>query len=358
VALQLPGSKSRAGKPAAAQPQEGSAVKEPFEAIEIRRIDWKAEKEGRERVYAGVRSRIDGSHRTAAAGPKGLRPSGLAAKHTNGVAIGQARDVSPEALTAIYSGAEVVSAVRALYEMRRAAILAHRDPERLPEARGKLLLAVADVWAFVYSVSSITHPIVVIGVIAVTSGAKLLNAAYKVIASSGGGIAGDPMLSGARKIAEAPVMKQMLNLLLKAVYYLDSRVTGVLDPLRDNFTKGASARERSLGEQLLRQYIKAHNQYLPNQKLTEDALRKRLTSPDSKEDLCVVKCSDQVVGGFVCDFESDERRKVLYITSVVPPAEADVTRHALVCQQIIDYANLYGITHVRMPSQAVARAAA
>jgi hypothetical protein len=145
--------------------------------------------------------------------------------------------------------AEPVNLANGLHEMRQAAHLANLHPERIREARAKLLLGLSEVSSFAYAASSLTHPFGVLAATILTSGVKLLNAAYKIVDFHRASEEKDPMLGGAARIAEMPIMRPALNLLLKAVHHIDTQVTRALDPLKNNFTYSASPRQQRLGGQ-------------------------------------------------------------------------------------------------------------
>lgn len=243
----------------------------------------RAEREYRQTIVGKVRARLHQGHQRG--GPRNASshahdPDGLkGSSRSESKIIGQLKTISPEALIAMIPLAEPVNLANGLHEMRQAAHLANLHPERIREARAKLLLGLSEVSSFAYAASSLTHPFGVLAATILTSGVKLLNAAYKIVDFHRASEEKDPMLGGAARIAEMPIMRPALNLLLKAVHHIDTQVTRALDPLKNNFTYSASPRQQRLGDKMLEQYVTLHNQCFPANPVTISSLRENLLTP-------------------------------------------------------------------------------
>jgi hypothetical protein len=262
--------------------------------------------------------------------------------------VGNLRSISPEALIAFIPVAEPISIGTGMLEMRKAAHVAYLHPERQKEARAMLLMGLSEVMACVYAASSIMHPFGALVAVTVTSGAKLLNAAYKVARSNS---QRDPMLNTAARISELPVIKSALNVALKAMYRLERKiVTSALDPLKDNFSVTASTEERRQGESLLRQYVALHNKSYPSRLTSYAALAETLKNTASSDNVCVVRSKDGIVGGFSFSLEERKDGRVLRITEITPTRELDPEAHEAVWDEVLEYSILHGARDFDVPS--------
>jgi hypothetical protein len=257
--------------------------------------------------------------------------------------LGQLTSISPEALAAFTPLGEPVNLANGLHEMRQAASLAHLHPERIREARAKLLIGLSEVSSFAYAASSLRHPFGVLTATLLTSGIKLLNAAYKVVARKDASDKNDPMVEGAARVSDMPVMRTALNVLLKVVHSIDNQVTRALDPLKNNFSRGVSPKERQLGDKLLDRYVALHNECFPDSEISTASLRESLLDPSRGEEICVVRRGDGIVGGFACYlFKGEGRPTILQVSSVVPTKSLNAADHEQVWAAVFEYAEVNG----------------
>jgi hypothetical protein len=294
----------------------------------------------RRTIFERIWARVDPGHELR--GPRGSStpfhraqgPTREAARRVS--LLRNVQEISPEALVAMIPLAEPVNLAKGLHEMRQAARLAKLHSE---------------VSTFAYAASTLTHPFGVLAATVLTSGVKLLNAAYKVLAPHEVTEKNDPLLGGASRFAEMPVMRPALNLLLKAIHHIDNKVAWALDPLKNNFAFGASRREQRLGDTMLEQYAALHNECFPRDPVTTPSLREKLLDPTVRKDICVVKGENGIVGGFTYFF--DERRgvKVLRVTSMVPTRKVNAAASDKVLQAATEYAQLNGARGIYFPER-------
>lgn len=306
-----------------------------------------AERGYRKTVLERIKARVHAGH--GVRGPRGessirdSRQGSHASVENQRNIFGQLKAISPEALVALMPLAEPVNLANGLHEIRQAAHLAHLHPERIREARAKLLLGLSEVSSFAYAASSLTHPFGVLAATVLTSGIKLLNAAYKVIARHGSSERSDPMVEGAARVSDMPVIRTALNLLLKVVRTIDDQVTSALDPLKNNFSFGVSSRERALGDTLLEKYVALHNECFPGDEIAAAPLREMLLDPATPGEVCVVKRGDGIAGGFMCHlYQNEGRPPILSVSSIVPPRSFNAADHEEVWSAVVQYAQVNG----------------
>jgi len=306
-----------------------------------------AERSYRRTVLDRIRARVDAGHGVRGPRIQGSTRGGSedrrAPVESRKNVLGQLTSISPEVLAAFIPLAEPVNLANGLHEIRQAASLAHLHPERIREARAKLLIGLSEVSSFAYAASSLTHPFGVLAATILTSGIKLLNAAYKVITRQGASDRKDPMVEGAARVSDMPVMRTALNVLLKVVHTIDNQVARALDPLKNNFSFGVSPRERQLGDKLLDRYVALHNECFPDREISTASLRESLLDPSSEGEVCVVKGGDGIVGGFSCYlFQEAGRPTILQVSSVVPPKSFNAADHEQVWRAVLEYAEVNG----------------
>jgi hypothetical protein len=249
------------------------------------------------------------------------------------------KETWPEMVVCGLPVAEPINLATGILGMHRAAKMFHDDPMHGREARAKLLLAISEVSSFLYAASSYTHPFGILVTLALTSGVKLLNAAYKAALSSSSNQKSDPLLTTSARIAELPLMKQTLNLLLVSLYRVEQSVHNVLDPLKDNFASNAPQSERELGERLLRSYAALHDSCHPDTPIDIERLKEQLIDPRAQDHACVIREGERVLGGFtytVSLTESD--KKAMNVTSISPTKESNPEHYILVIHEIVEQA--------------------
>lgn len=236
-----------------------------------------------------------------------------------------AGDVGPDTVSLAFSAATPVAAGMSILAIRHAAKLAHEEPERIAEARAKLLIGLADVSLFLGSFAWWTSPVAAVAG-SVLLAVKVLNWADKILTKNDEVIDRDKMLKAAQSMSESIIMKPCLNVLLRSIHTLDTNLVNRVNSLKDEFAPNSSEREKALGQKMLTQFHSLYSQYYKDgEQESRDAMCSYLKDTVDSWDLHVITDrKNQVVGGFTCFTQKHpEFGTHLYVEQILPPPNID-----------------------------------